>query len=279
MATPLTSTRFGAFFVLCILALAAGTAAAQDTAPAPAEDPPKGKQAPLKVFVCAGQSNMVGKRSLARDLPEELKVEAPGILVFDAKKNAWNPMKPPEKGFGPEISFAHAMHEALGEPIGIIKHSIGGTALSGPWHPTQPGRLYAELRDIVKAAGETRPIQVVGMIWMQGGRDAKREEHASKYAELLPKLVAQTRKDFGNEKMFFVAGRSRLTKRFTYAELVRKAQMECKAEDYAWINCDDLTTGKDNLHFDTNGQVNLGKLFAEAMQRLMKEREQEDADE
>ena len=229
-------------------------------------------QAPLKVFVCAGQSNMVGKRSQARRLPDALRGEAQGILVFDAKSRKWTPMQPPRRGFGPEVSFAHAMYEELDEPVGIIKCSRGGTSLAADWNPATPGPLYTRLKETVKAAQGTRSIEIVGMLWMQGEKDSKNREFAPQYAELLPRLTADLRQCFANEEMPFVAGRvNPPEEKFPYVEAVRKAQEQCAADSYVWVNCDGLTKQGDDLHYDTKGQVELGLLFAGAMQRLMAE--------
>lgn len=226
---------------------------------------------PLKVFVCAGQSNMVGKRCEVSELPEPLKTPRDGNLFFDGEE--WLPLAPgvtEETGFGPEIAFAGRMSRELGEPVGIIKHSRGGTALGGRWAPDRPDGLYAQLRKKVDAARETRAIEIVGMLWMQGERDSRDPEMAANYGKNLTGFIRRARNDFGNPDMFFVAGRvNPPPEEFLYVEAVRGAQANCPAGHYGWVDCDPLEKGPDNLHYSTAGTVELGRLFANAMLELM----------
>ena len=80
---------------------------------------------PLKVFVLAGQSNMVGSGN-AQGLPDEMKAPSENIVVPD------NPLKPmewvphvPKGRMGPEVVFCHAVAKALGEPVGFVKYARG----------------------------------------------------------------------------------------------------------------------------------------------------------
>jgi hypothetical protein len=50
---------------------------------------------------------------------------------------------------------------------------------------------------------------------------------------------------------------------------VREAQETLKRSGYAWIDCDDLDKHSDNLHYNTKGQIELGRRFAAAMVKLM----------
>lgn len=223
----------------------------------------------LKVVICAGQSNMVGKRSIASELPEELRGEQEN-LFFNGQ--TWVPLSPgitEKKGFGPEISFAKEFSAMLEERVGIIKHSRGGTSLAEKWSPANPNSLYAELLAKVAAARKGRNIQIVGMIWMQGEKDSKSSSMADAYAENLEKFIAAARNDFGSPQMPFVAGRVNPPKqRYAYVDEVRKAQTHCQADRYAFIDCDALEKGPDNLHYTTKGIVELGRTFAEAMMEL-----------
>jgi len=240
----------------------------------------RAEEKPLKVFICGGQSNMVGKRSLLRDTPEELK-EAQANLFFDKAEGSWVPLKPgasEPQGYGPEITFARAMAKALGEPVGIIKHSQGGTGLRVMWNPARsngksspvPGKLYKELLEQVQKAKATRPVEIVGMIWMQGEQDAKNESDASAYGEHLKALITHARKDFGAPDMAFVAGRiTPMDERFPYVEVVRKAQENCDTPRYGWIDCDALPKGPDGVHYSTGGIILMGESFAAAMEKLL----------
>ena len=226
----------------------------------------------LKVFVFAGQSNMVGKRCKTQKLPKELQGEQKNVLFFDGEK--WVPFaagKTEKKGFGPEISFMYRISQNIKEPIGAIKVSIGGTNLAKQWSPADKKSLYAKLAKQVKDGGKLRPIQVVGMLWMQGGRDAKFKEMAEAYAKNLDNLIKSARKDFKNPKMIFIAGRGNPPKKkCPYIELVSKAKTDCKLPGYAWVDCSGLDKFKDNVHYSEKGMVELGYRLADKYLKMIK---------
>jgi hypothetical protein len=162
---------------------------------------------PLKVFICAGQSNMVGGRSIQSELPKKLQGEQKN-LFFNGK--IWVPLAPgvtERKGFGPELSFAQELSENLNSPIGIIKFSSGGTSLDKHWLPKNTKSLYLRLVKQVKAAQKSRSIEIIGMIWMQGERDSKDEAMAANYAKNFDTLINIARKDFMSPNMIFISGR------------------------------------------------------------------------
>jgi len=233
--------------------------------------PAESQGQPLKVFVLAGQSNMVGARAVPDELSESLRGSQESALFFDG--NAWVPLAPgvsERKGFGPEISFAHSMSTALKEPVGIIKLSYGGTSLAERWNPADSKSLYAELVKRVRAARQTRRIEIIGMLWMQGERDSKDPVMAAAYAKNLADFIRHARQDFANADMPFVVGRVNPPEpEFPHVEQVRKAQEECAATHYAFIDCDTLPKGADNLHYDTKGLVMMGRRFASAMLKLL----------
>lgn len=230
---------------------------------------------PLTVFIFAGQSNMVGKRSKAAELPEPYRGQQSPVLVFDGQR--WVPYRAglgQKAGFGPEVSAAWELTKVLGQPVGIIKHSVGGTNLAIQWNPKQEKNLYAALKAKVDAAGKMRPIQVAGAFWMQGGADAKSETRAAAYADNLDHLIAAMRRDFDNPVLPFVAGRSgrgskSANPRYPAMGKVRAAQEKARP-NYAWVDCDNITVGPDKIHYDTQGMVDLGRKMATAMRELLK---------
>ena len=215
---------------------------------------------PLEVYVCAGQSNMAGKGKKA-ELPAELQAPQTNVFVFNGTD--WVVMEPAAtEGIGPEYSFAYEMQKALNKPIGIIQHDKGGTNLAEDWNPALPANLYVTLKDKVTAAQQSRKISVKGMIWMQGERDSNFADMAAAYGQNLTNLIQAARTDFNGLGMPFVA--ARVNPPYVYANLVRAAQETCAAMPYAWVNCDDLPK-VDTLHYNTAGQVELGKRFAQSV--------------
>lgn len=230
------------------------------------------EEKPLKVFVLAGQSNMVGMRALVEELPEDLKGDNPNVLFFDGEK--WIPLaagKTEEKGFGPEITFAKKVQAAWGEPIGIIKLSKGGSMLATHWNPKKQGdSFYKQLLAKVEVARGSRPIEIVGMLWMQGESDAVNENRAGPYADNLKLLIDSLRAEFATPTMYFLAGRvNPPPDKYPQADTVRKAQEQCPAANYAYIDCDTLEKGPDGLHYNTRGYLEMGNRFADAMLKFM----------
>ena len=99
----------------------------------------------LKVFILAGQSNMVGWGDSPK-LSDDLKNGSDRVLMFEDGK--WQPLRPFKKAmknqeqfgmaefsFGPEIAFGDEIAKAWpNETIGIVKLAFGGTSIL-TWKP------------------------------------------------------------------------------------------------------------------------------------------------
>jgi len=233
---------------------------------------------PLKVFLLAGQSNMVGQGQ-ADELPEALR-QTPANVQFAGRDGRLGPARLAGR-LGPEISFAHAMASAWpDEQIVIIKYARGGTSALA-WSPewtkegaaiTQNdnvGPLFDHLMETLESVKRRHNIEVAAMLWAQGGRDAKYEKAAAQYEENLKKIIAAARKRVGNPEMPFLVARTvDVPKRgFPFVDQVREAQTRVVKQDphAAMILTDDLSQKRDNIHFDTKGQVEQGRRFAKAL--------------
>ena len=101
----------------------------------------------VRVFIFAGQSNMVGSDSKAKDImrfPPFVGLEKPQEKVLfsynlgrEEKRtsNGWVPLQPVDQVVGPELSFARKVSQETKAPIAIIKCAAGGTTLGGDWNP------------------------------------------------------------------------------------------------------------------------------------------------
>ena len=187
----------------------------------------------MKAFILAGQSNMVGWGDSLK-LEDDLRNGNERVLMFENGK--WQPLRPfreaqknqekfgmTEFSFGPEISFAHEMAKAWpDETIGIVKFSIGGTSIL-TWKPNwskedadrvgqgRLGSLYKKLMSKVDQAGKAREIEIVGLLWLQGGADMKNVAVVKEYLGNLKSLVAAVRKDTGVAELPFFCGSPRRT--------------------------------------------------------------------
>ncbi len=234
---------------------------------------------PLKTFLLIGQSNMVGKRCQAKQLEEHLKNPQKDVLYFHDKEG-WIPIAPGKtepKGFGPELSFGHEMQKILKEPIGIIKHSIGGTSLGVKWNPKDPKSLYHFTLKRCEKAAKAKNIKIVGIVWVQGGADAKTKAMADAYAENYKNFIAAWSRDLNNDNIALICGRCGTTSKpeqyrakKPHIDIVRKAQDSLDYKLYTSVDLDDVSLGSDGVHFDTKGMVETGVRYAKAMDALLK---------
>lgn len=219
----------------------------------------------LPVYLMLGQSNMVGMRSVAADLPPDMQKPNENALIY--KSGKWIPVSPSSfevKGFGPEVSFAYDISKK--EKIGIIKVSAGNTTLAEEWNSDPKGYLYMKTMSEIRAAGATRKIAIKGVMWMQGESDGGNIEYAKSYKSNLEKFIRNIKSETGNENLTFSVCRiTSPVSMFKYTPIVRNAQEEITENGYRWFDCDNLSKGPDNLHYDTQGIVKLGKLFSESI--------------
>ncbi len=219
---------------------------------------------PLPVYLLLGQSNMLGIRSIPEQLPNHLKKPQPNARFFHDDR--WLPLAPgvsEAQGFGPEISFAYEMSKH--NNIGIIKISAGDTNLAVNWNPKTKDGLYSQTIDLVKKASLTKSIEIKAVLWMQGESDGLNEIMAKSYGSNLNQFINSLRSDLKKPSLPFSVCRETAPKQqFPYTDVVRLSQQNAQftTNNYQWFDCDKLPKGKDNLHYDTYGQVQLGKLFA-----------------
>ena len=258
---------------------------------------------PIKTFILAGQSNMVGWGDSTK-LPDDLRKGNDRVLMFEQGKwQPFRPRQPANKGqkrvgltefsFGPEIAFGHEMAKAWpDETIGIIKFSIGGTSVLA-WKPDwskedadrvgqgRHGSLYKKLMAKVDQASTARDIEIVGFLWLQGGGDMKKVDVAKEYLENLKSLVTAVREDTDVADLPFIYGTTRiegipddltdfkpprLPPGRPGAWLVLKAQFDAQKEipHSKMVILRDIEKHPRNVHYNTAGQLAAGKLFAEA---------------
>ena len=242
---------------------------------APAAEPAPDKDAALPVFILAGQSNMDGAGTV-EELPAELKGPQASALFVRFWDTTFKPLDPVKlgKSFGPEVTFGAEMAKALNRPVGMIKLAEGGTSLEEHWNPASQDKrgFYRRLTGYVAdIQTKQKNVKVMGMIWMQGEADAKyHSKTVGQYRDKLDALIDGCRKEFGAPDMPFVCGRVNPSGA-QYLKQVREAQETCKRPGYAWIDCDDLEKHADKLHYNSKGQLELGRRFAAAMLKLVGE--------
>ena len=107
-------------------------------------------QKTLRVFIFAGQSNMVGSDSKVQDIKrfppyaglEEAQENVKFVYCLGRenkkRSDGWEALAPVNNIVGPELSFARKVSRHIKAPIAIIKVAAGGTHLGGDWNPDEP---------------------------------------------------------------------------------------------------------------------------------------------
>lgn len=238
-------------FLLTSMAVAAKGGEKKAAPPAP----------PLKVFVLAGTSNMLGAPAKIDKVPEDLRQPIKNVLVY--QKGEWTPLEAGKNLVGNEATFGLAMTRHLGEPIGIIWVSAASASAPPP---------TANIIAIVKqSAAKGKPIVIAGMLVDVSHRDGIKEETAKNYSDNLVRWVESARRDIGNKDLPIVMNRAIPPVAGTpYLEVVRKAQDAVKLPHFRVFPCDDVAKGSDKVHFNTEGRLEMGRRFAAGMSELIK---------
>lgn len=183
-------------------------------------------------------------------------------------------------GLNPDLSFTPAVKKAFADDEVIVVKSAQGGQPIRRWYKNwkapadvevklKPGEkgngdLYDVLMSKVQPAIAGKKIDSVTFVWMQGEADAQRGM-SSVYEESLRGLIKQLRDDLKRPDLSFVIGRLSDFKNGTPGwDAVRAAQEKVAKEDPlgAWVDTDDLNGPNNDLHYNREGYVELGRRFA-----------------
>ncbi len=184
-----------------------------------------GDQDPVRVFIFAGQSNMVGSDSKVDDIkrfPPFAGLEKPQPTVRcsysigrenKSTSNGWVDLQPVNNIVGPELSFARKVTQHIDIPIAIIKCAAGGTHLGGDWNPDKPSgfkmypRSLALIRSSLAAFDKQQiPYRIEGVMWHQGENDMFEENYMKYYGDNLANLLTKWRRDLAVPDLKFYIG-------------------------------------------------------------------------
>ncbi len=179
----------------------------------------------LRVFIFAGQSNMEGADSKAKDIerfaPFRGLDEPQKDVKFTyclgrenkTKSDGWVALQPVKGMVGPELSFAREIKRHTKAPIAIIKVAAGGTHLAGDWNPDEPRgfKMYPLALDWVRTALadlDKRRIKyrIEGFVWHQGENDMFEDGAMPAYGANLKNFLARWRKDLNQPDLRFYIG-------------------------------------------------------------------------
>ena len=245
---------------------------------------------PIRLYIFAGQSNMVGKDANSSDLPliaPTAAIAPPAVLFWGPLADfptTWGPLKAPTEivqarwhhGFGPEIGAAPLLAQRHpGSTIAVVKFASSGTSLYRHWDPSSTeglyGRLISRVRRAVVGLQNTynAPVRFSGFFWMQGESDSERLRSAKAYKANLAAFVRSVRRDLDAPNLPFVIGRIADLRRdnpkqFRFSDVVRSGQHEvARSVPNAYlVSTDGLERAPDTrIHFSSRGTYDLGRRF------------------
>jgi acetyl esterase/lipase len=203
--------------------------------------------------------------------------------------------------FGIEITFARRLRELNpNSKIAIIKYSRGGTSIDvraasrfGSWDPdyndymqiNQYDHFLATIRNAmavrdIDGDGRDDILVPAGIVWMQGESDGYlSREIADKYESHLRRLMELMRAALRTDDLPVVIGRISDSgqdddgKVWDYGDIIRQAQASFVKSDgnAALVTSTDNYGYSDPWHYDTNGYIDLGNRFAEALMEIQPE--------
>jgi hypothetical protein len=254
----------------------------------------------LRVFIFAGQSNMVGSDSKARDIkrfPPFVGLDMPQDTVLFSynigreeklTSNGWVALQPVDDVVGPELSFARRVTQEIKAPIAIIKCAAGGTTLGADWNPDAPSgfKLYPLALQLIQsslAELDRRKVayRIEGFMWHQGENDMFSQEFKPNYGNNLKNFLACWRRDLKTPDLKFYIGE--LCTKTIWGMDNRLNMYAIRAGQKAVTDSDPLSeyipTSHDaveigggeglHYHYGTLGQLEHGVNYADAYLRTM----------
>lgn len=202
--------------------------------------------------------------------------------------------------FGLELTFIETLKKKYpNKKIALVKYSKGGSSIDsiaarqfGCWEVDFEGKTginqYDHFLTTLRTAlnindingdGKEDYLKPAGILWMQGESDANfSEEIAVKYYQNLKRLMDQIRASLLTDDLPVVIGKisdswtDKDGKVWDYGELVQFAQEKFVRLDgnAAIVRATRYYKYSDPWHYDSEGYIDLGKRFAEALSKLMK---------
>ncbi len=219
----------------------------------------------MDLYLLIGQSNMAGRGVVE----EQDRKPIPGIYALN-KAGAWVPAadplhwdKPDIAGVGMGRSFARAVKGSA--DVGLIPAAFGGTSLE-QWKPGSD--LFTEA--VLRAKLAMKSGRLRGILWHQGEAEIT-AELAKSYVPRFAAMIAALRKELADVPVVVgELGPFLETEKHPFAaELNRQlATIPAHVPNSAFVSAEGLKDKGDKLHFNAEGQRELGVRYAKAYLKL-----------
>lgn len=247
---------------------------------------------PIQLFVMAGQSNMLGAKGRAEKYPKAGSEIDRSIAFYWAIPDAhntiagltrvgsdgWGTLEPQSGLFGPEVTFARAAAKDMRE-VGVFKYSLGSTSLYYDWGGPRMGGLYDDMvstyaKSFFNLRKMGHPVQLRGLIWVQGESDAETAYMADQYYFRLRNLIKGFREASGYEHLPVVLGVDEQHPDVKKHPQVVEAQKKLASQDpcITFVSMIGLPKA-DETHLTPAGLVEHGKRLYAGWQRIVKRAE------
>ena len=188
--------------------------------------------------------------------------------------------------FGPEIGISEALNEKYANKLFLIKYACGASNLKDDWVKRDSPMYNRFVTYIKKQMNNLKDMgyepTIKAMCWMQGEGDSY-EGYYQEYYDNTKEFVGNLRNDLkelaGNKDFPFVDAGINNSPQWQYYRKVNEAKQQFAEESENNIYIDTIAAGlhtnqepfdtPDTAHYDTESQVQLGHLFAEAFEPFL----------
>ena len=235
----------------------------------------------LRVYLIGGQSNADGRGAPSGLPTAPVNLQQPQRDVDYFYGSTLTTLRPLSQ-FGPEITLGRRLADSFAGQedtrVAIVKYAVGGTSLTADWRAggdattSGDGPRYLTFQQVatnglaaLASAYPEAEIELGGMVWVQGERDARNLDHGE-YAVNLARFIADVRSTYHADLPFVIVRLSSGQTNLPAEGLdgVRAAQAAVAEADPSapLVDSDSFGLLSDALHFDTIGQQQIGDAAA-----------------
>jgi len=227
----------------------------------------------MKVFIMAGQSNMVGHGIMGEVPPiVDEKVKIFRGESWEVATEPFNPTLGANRGVSLGPSFAAKLREKDDVEIGFIFCPVGSSWL----HQWLPGaEFYEEAVKRSKAGLEGN--ELAGILWLQGEQDCDTDEHANTYYDRFMTFINAFSKELGAEDVpVIISELGDYLRTYDYCkdryQVINKeiGKIVASSPRFELVNADGFAPNneEDPAHLNGKSQRELGRRFAAPWEKV-----------